>query len=170
MLFFEPLRPTLAQAARDFELIKPSLASRYINSLRALFTRGVKSHDFSLNGLHLSYYEAYEEEYHDEENGWQPFGPEPSFETNVQSPEDKRLEGFNEPPSPSIRRPGSPLSCNCLAENVLINPHCLFNTFTEAKSGSTGAYLQARSPGFHTASSRCSVLRAFSSQCKIDRV
>lgn len=107
-----------------------------------------QEHAISLDGLQLFYYEAYEEEYNDVERAWQPFAPEASFETNVQPPERRRLEGFDVTTFTVHTSPEcSPLSCNSLAERVRTNVHCLFETFEQAKSAVEAGAFENSEPG-----------------------
>lgn len=92
-------------------------------------------HSISLESLRLFYYEAYEEEYSEKYKCWRPFHPEKSFETNIQMPAEKVLEGFDVTCFSMGNTPEcSPLSCSSLAETIPTNRHCLFNTFQEAKN------------------------------------
>jgi hypothetical protein len=50
-------------------------------------------HTISLDGMSLFYYEAYDLEF--DGRSWSPFTAEPSLETRVSSPPQKKLEGFD---------------------------------------------------------------------------
>jgi hypothetical protein len=90
------------------------------------------------NGLdptsfNLFYYEAFESEYDADEKIWRPIEPETSFVTKVETPETKRLCGydvvtFSVHASPEC----SPLSCNMLAKKMSVNGECLFDQFATA--------------------------------------
>ncbi|MGR8935276.1 MAG: hypothetical protein ACU837_12925 [Gammaproteobacteria bacterium] len=88
----------------------------------------------ALLGTTLFYYEAYEYEFDEDLQQWSTYTPETSFETNVQVPIDKHLEGFDVTTFYAHSSPEhSPLSCNALAAEIPVNEHCLFNTLKEAK-------------------------------------
>ena len=87
----------------------------------------------SLAGTKLFYYEVHENEFNQEERRWQPFTPEESSETNVATPVERRLEGYDVVSFSAHTSPEcSPLSCNNLAESLPVNDHCLFSSFEEA--------------------------------------
>lgn len=87
-----------------------------------------------LEGLTLFYYEAFEQQYDADDQAWTPFSPEASFTTNVQSPKNKTLHGFDVTTFFAQTSPEcSPLSCNSLAEAISTNKHCLLDTFEEAR-------------------------------------
>ena len=106
-------------------------------------------HSIPLEGLELFYYEAFEEEFDDEQRKWTPYEPEASFSTAVFVPDCKTLEGFDVTcftwqTSPEC----SPLSCNSRAEVLPTNSHCLFRTFAEAKHAiERGAFNHGSEPG-----------------------
>ena len=105
-------------------------------------------HSISLDGLRLFYYEAYEEEFIEDINSWRVFDREASFETNVQTPRVKTLEGFDVTCFQMHNSPEcSPLSCNSLAETIPTNRHCLFNTFQEAKNAIEQGLFAKSEPG-----------------------
>jgi hypothetical protein len=80
------------------------------------------------------YYEVYEFEYDEYEAQWVTFAPEPSFHTEVKVPTNMQLEGFDVVNFSVHSSPEcSPLSCCSRAEDIMVNPHCLFRTFAEAK-------------------------------------
>jgi hypothetical protein len=89
----------------------------------------------SLEGLSLFYYEAYEQQFDATRAAWLPFVPEQSFETDVQIPSSKTLQGFDVTAFSVQTSPEcSPLSCNGLAETIPTNQHCLLNTFEDARA------------------------------------
>ena len=101
-----------------------------IESIRSL----VAEHSINLTGCQLFFYEVFEMEFDDEGKQWRPFEPEKSFATAVHVPDKKQLEGhdivtFSARTSPEC----SPLSCNCLAETIPVNQHCLLKSLDEAK-------------------------------------
>lgn len=88
----------------------------------------------SLKDHHLFYYEAYEKEFDPEIKCWNYFAPEPSFDTNIELPSIKSLEGFDVVSFFCHTSPEcSPLSCNALAEELDTNQHCLFDSFDTAR-------------------------------------
>ena len=93
-----------------------------------------RDNSVNLSGTRLFYYEVHELEYDGSERSWEPFGPEPSFKTQVVEPKRRHLEGydvvtFSVRTSPEC----SPLSCNSLASEVETNEHCLLSSLERAK-------------------------------------
>ncbi len=87
-----------------------------------------------LSSMTLFYYEAFNQEFDVYSKIWSSVEPEPSFLTDVGKPQLAVLEGYD------VVAVGmhsqfacSPLSCYHVAENVKPNPHCLFDTFDQAK-------------------------------------
>jgi hypothetical protein len=100
----------------------------------------------SLDGTSLFYYEAYELEF--DGQSWRAFTPEPSLETRVSAPPQKRLEGFDVVTFLARHAPEcSPLSCNSLAKELQTNSHCLFASFDEAKTTLNEGVLKRAEPG-----------------------
>ena len=86
----------------------------------------------ALDGTTLFYYEAYEKEF--DGNRWRPYHPEPSFVTDVVTPQERRLEGYDVVTFRASTNPEcSPLSCNSLAKHIPTNSHCLLNSFEECE-------------------------------------
>jgi hypothetical protein len=99
-----------------------------------------------LEGTTLFYYEAYENELEDE--GWRPWAPEPSMQTDVVLPPRKRLEGFDVVTFHAKSTPEcSPLSCNGIAKELLTNAHCLFASFDEARANLDNGSFKNSEPG-----------------------
>jgi len=87
----------------------------------------------SLVSAKLFYYEAYEFEFTGKE--WRPFSPETSVETEVVTPSQKALEGYDVVTFYAGTTPEcSPLSCNGLAGEIPTNSHCLIGSFDDAKA------------------------------------
>jgi hypothetical protein len=85
-----------------------------------------------LRDARLFYYEVHESEFDGQQ--WRPFLPNPSFETKVQLPASKVLEGFDVVTFSANNSPEcSPLSCNSKAEEIHTNSHCLLESFDDAK-------------------------------------
>jgi hypothetical protein len=83
----------------------------------------------------LFYYEVYDHQFDAESKTWEPFEPEPSFDTAVAAPPEKHLEGYDVVTFSAGTNPEcSPLSCNALAEHLLVNTHCLLASFEQARS------------------------------------
>ena len=101
-----------------------------------------------LSGTTLFYYEVYENEFDEKSQAWSAFAPESSLATNVQVPEEKRLEGFDVTGFMCRTSPEcSPLSCNSLATSIAVNQHCLFDTFAEAKQALESGFFNNSEPG-----------------------
>ena len=86
-------------------------------------------------GLSLFYYEAFNQQYDEENRSWQPFKPETgrSFTEGIVKPSSATLSGYDVvnffvQTSPEC----SPLSCNALAAELPVNERCLFDTFADA--------------------------------------
>ncbi len=94
----------------------------------------VREQDLSLNGMTLFFYLAYEKQWETDEEKWRLYSPEESFSTNVVLPQNSRIEGYDII-SFYCRTSAecSPLSCNHMAQEIKVNPHCLLDTFEEAK-------------------------------------
>lgn len=87
-----------------------------------------------LTGTKLFYYEVHDREFDDSEGQWVTFEPESSFKTEVVSPSEKALEGYDVVTF-SVRTSAecSPLSCNSLATEVETSQHCLLSPFERAQ-------------------------------------
>jgi hypothetical protein len=100
----------------------------------------------NLQGTMLFYYEAHELEF--DEQGWRSFSPDQFFQTNIITPSQKRLEGFDVVTFTAGNLPEhSPLSCNGLAENLPTNSHCLFDMFAEAETSLNSGRFEECEPG-----------------------
>jgi hypothetical protein len=99
-------------------------------------------HSIDITPCQFFFYEVFELEFDEKKKQWQAFEPEKDFETAVQPPDKKQLEGydvvtFSVQTSPEC----SPLSCNYLADTIPVNRHCLLGSFDEAKQRiETGAF------------------------------
>lgn len=101
-----------------------------------------------LDDLQLFFYEAYEWEFDDSAGRWRPFAPEESFATDVELPENRRLEGFDVTTFSARTSPEcSPLSCNALAATIRTNRHCLFESFDGAKAAVEAGMFRNSEPG-----------------------
>jgi len=81
----------------------------------------------------IFYYEVYEKQFDAERKAWQPFQADGSFQTAVEPPHAKALEGFDVATFSVQTSPEcSPLSCNGLAESIPVNAHCLLGSLEEA--------------------------------------
>ena len=94
-----------------------------------------KENEIDLTDTHMFYYETYELQCYEDDPTWENFKPEDSFETKVEEPKFKTLEGFDVVSFTNGNEPEcSYLSCNHMAEEIKVNKHCLLETFEEAKS------------------------------------
>lgn len=101
-----------------------------------IMTSLAEKEGIDLSGTTLFYYEVYEYEFDDRTIEWLGFTPDKfeSFETDVQVPIKKYLQGFDVVTFYANTSPEhSPLSCNSLATEISVNQHCLFNAFEETK-------------------------------------
>ena len=92
--------------------------------------------------LGLFYYEAYDQQYDDEGNGWQPIAPDDAFPTEVIPPDRATLSGFD-----VVTPECSPLSCNGLAAHLPVNERCLFDSFEEADAALERGEFRDSEPG-----------------------
>lgn len=91
-------------------------------------------HGISLDSMKLFFYLAYEQQWDGEDEEWISYAPEKSFSTNVLLPEESLLQGFDVVSfSSQTSAECSPLSCNHMAQELNVNPHCLLDSFKEAK-------------------------------------
>lgn len=105
-----------------------------------------QENSIDLAGTTLFYYEVYENEF--DGDTWHPYGPDPSFKTNVVVPVEKQLEGFDVATFSCRNVPEcSPLSCNHLASELLTNSHCLFQSFKEAETSVAKGIFNNSEPG-----------------------
>lgn len=86
-----------------------------------------------LKEITFFYYEVYEKQFDEDGNEDALVTAELPFETNVEIPAKKNLEGFDvvnffAGSSPEC----SPLSCNGLAKELKVNRHCLFDLLEDA--------------------------------------
>jgi hypothetical protein len=105
-----------------------------------------QQHSIDLTGTTLFYYEVYEKEF--DGNSWRPYGPDPSFQTAVVVPADKRLEGYDVVTFSCGNLPEcSPLSCNHLASELPTNAHCLLDSFEIAEANIANGVFNNSEPG-----------------------
>lgn len=101
-----------------------------------------------LFGLTLFYYEVFGLQYDSASHRGLPFGAEPSLPTHVQIPRATQLEGYDVVTFSAQTSPEcSPLSCNSLAPNLLVNQHCLFASFEGAKRSIDEGVFDHAEPG-----------------------
>ena len=96
----------------------------------------------------LFYYEVHDHQFDADSKSWEPFQPEPSFETAVAIPHEKQLEGYDVVTFSRGTNPEcSPLSCNALAEHLPVNTHCLLASFEEARRLIEAGRFEGSEPG-----------------------
>ena len=107
-----------------------------------------KEHSIDMNGTTLFYYEVYELEFDEVEHEWLELDSELPFDTKVLPPTRKVLEGYDIV-SFSVGNTAecSPLSCNYLASEVEINPHCLLTSLEQAKELLESEKIKGAEPG-----------------------
>ncbi len=94
-----------------------------------------KENHFSLVGMKLFYYFAYEQQWDDEDQNWIHYESEKSISTHVVIPAKTNIEGYDVVNfSGQTSAECSPLSCNHMAQELKVNTHCLLQSFQEAKS------------------------------------
>ncbi|MBR9916882.1 hypothetical protein GYB29_04145 [bacterium] len=106
-----------------------------------------KENNINLERMKLFFYKVYEFQWSDEENIWEKFEPEASFETNVKIPQKSVQEGFDVTSySAEQCAECSPLSCNLMAEELEVNEHCLLDSLTCFPSSCLGEQDGAPAP------------------------
>jgi hypothetical protein len=107
-----------------------------------------QEHSIPLKDCKIFYYEVFDQEFDDEKDKWQSFGPDDDFKTSVVPPIKKQLEGYDAVTFSVHTSPEcSPLSCNSLAMIVATNRHCLFNSFDEARARIEKGSFENSEPG-----------------------
>jgi len=122
----------------------------------ALLWRLAAKQEKSLSGAELFYYEAYEQGMDSDCFGpseWRPFTDFEVIEGQlaVSPPTDPvHLMGFDVVIFEWQHLGCSPLSCNSMAQELVVNEYCLFETFEEAKQAvESGTFTQCE-PGIYT--------------------
>ncbi len=96
-------------------------------------TRLCTQHGISLDDLTFVYYEAYSQQFNTDDHTWHNFGPDPDLMTDVLSPMNPQLLGFDIVCYSMQNSPEcSPLSCNHVTMDVRVNSHCLIDTLDYA--------------------------------------
>ncbi len=99
-----------------------------------IIQRLAQENTIDLKGTSLFYYEVSALQFDQGRSEWTIFEPEASFPTQVVVPARKVLEGYDVVTfSVGSRAECSPLSCNALANEVEINPHCLLASLEQAQ-------------------------------------
>lgn len=107
-----------------------------------------QEYSISLEGMTLFFYKAFEKQWDDNLQEWVAFEPEKSFQTNVRVPVDSKIEGYDIVSFYSqTSAECSPLSCNHMAEEISVNPHCLLPSLAEAKQLIESGTLKDCEPG-----------------------
>jgi hypothetical protein len=107
-----------------------------------------RENNLNLTGMTLFYYEIFEEEFDEDSGEWSKFEPEASFHTNVEEPKIAQLKGYDVSTFSAGTSPEcSPLSCNGLAAEGIANPHCLFESFEQAKQSLEAKKFNGSEPG-----------------------
>lgn len=106
------------------------------------------AHEVDLSDTRLFFYEVHEFEYDADARSWRQFAPEDSFVTEVVTPADKTLEGYDVVSFFAQTSPEcSPLSCNGLAKEIATNQHCLLASLEEARALLEGGKFENCEPG-----------------------
>jgi hypothetical protein len=104
----------------------------------------------STETLSLFYYEAFDQQFVEEANKWQPIIPEASFSTQISRPDQAtiRLSGYDVVTFFAGTSPEcSPLSCNGLAASLPANDHGLFDSFDAAYAAVENGNFHDSEPG-----------------------
>jgi hypothetical protein len=101
-----------------------------------------------LSGMTLFYYEAFPEQYDEEQSAWRTFGPERSFVTQVEPPSQATLLGFDVVTFSMQNMPEhSPLSCNGLAQEIPVNQFALLESLDAAQNALNQGRFRNSEPG-----------------------
>lgn len=120
-----------------------------------------KKKDINLAKMQLFFYEVSEQQWNEDEQKWEDYLPEESFETEVKLPQESRLEGFDIVSFlTKTAVECSPLSCNHLAQSIKVNEHCLLETYLEAVDLLNSGKLEDCEPGPYRIFKIHSVIRA----------
>jgi hypothetical protein len=104
--------------------------------------------NLDLDGTTLFYYEMFEQEFDADSREWSTVEPEPSLPSNVEIPKLAQLEGYDVTTFWAGTSPEcSPLSCSGLAAEITVNPHCLFESFEQAKQTLEAGAFDNAEPG-----------------------
>jgi len=107
-----------------------------------------KENNISLKGMKLFFYYAYEKQCNLDDGKWENYLPEKSFPINIIKPKIYNKEGYDIVSfSCQTSAECSPLSCNHMAQEIKVNPHCLLATFDEAKECVDSGKLNNCEPG-----------------------
>ncbi|MBX3073297.1 hypothetical protein KF728_14940 [Candidatus Obscuribacterales bacterium] len=111
-----------------------------------------QENSIELEGTTLFYYEAYELEFDfvDDDTGvWRTYHCVPDWKTDVETPQDRTLAGFDVVEYVCGNSPEDSLAscCNEIASACPLNVHCLFNTFEEAKKALESGLFHDHEPG-----------------------
>ena len=99
-------------------------------------------------GLTLFYYEAFDHEYDADEGIWRQIEPDDGCATQVEVPKVKSLRGYDVVTYEMRNAPEcSPLSCNCMAQELPVNRFCLFEDFTTAHEAVATGKFENSEPG-----------------------
>ncbi len=90
-------------------------------------------HDIPLGDLTFVYYEAYPQQFNNDDHTWQDFRADPDNKTDVLPVTASTLLGYDIVCYSMQNSPEcSPLSCNHVATDVRVNPHCLIDSLDYA--------------------------------------
>lgn len=103
----------------------------------------------SRDSFTLFYYEMYEQQFDEQAMRWSAVAPaEASFVTDIEHPQNARLEGFDVSTwSPGSNAGCSPLSCNGLADTLPVNSHCLLHSFEATRDALEAGKFANTEPG-----------------------
>jgi hypothetical protein len=105
-------------------------------------------YSLDLAGTALFFYEAHGQAFHEADRQWRAFEPDASLRTNVVSPAEKTLEGYDVVTfSTGNKAECSPLSCNGRAREVETNSHCLLPSLDRAQRGLNEGHFDNTEPG-----------------------
>jgi len=100
------------------------------------------------SALTLFYYEIFEQEYDEDGKYWSAIEPETSFVTAVEKPVNAKLSGYDVVSFSAGSSPEcSPLSCNSLCEEIVVNEHCLIDSLEKAKAALEHGKFDNSEPG-----------------------
>ncbi len=107
-----------------------------------------KNNNISLKDMTLFFYCSYQYQWNELDKKWTNFEPDIAFETHIIMPDKAELQGYDVVSFIGENSAGcSPLSCNQMADKLIVNNHCLLNDFDETKAYIESGIFNSCEPG-----------------------
>ena len=99
----------------------------------AVIREVVLEQEIATSDFKLFYYEVHEDQFDDGDARWSAVMPDEAWPVQVVLPTAKTLQGYDVTTHfVGVRPECSPLACNDMASELVVNEHCLFATFDDA--------------------------------------